>query len=110
METKRQSKDEMLINLGIIIRRLRLKSGFKSAELFSYENNLNRTAYWRWENGQNITMKNFFRICSIHNLSPKEVFSMMENPGSTKASLRIASEPESNSSLGYKPGTESEIL
>ena len=61
MSTKNHPKDEMLINLGIIIRRLRLTKGFKSAELFSYENNLNRTAYWRWENGQNITMKNFFK-------------------------------------------------
>ncbi len=78
MSTKKHIKDEMLIDLGIVIRKLRLDKGFRSAELFSYENNLNRTAYWRWENGQNITMKNFFRICSIHQMSPKQVFDMLE--------------------------------
>jgi len=93
MSTKNHPKDEMLINLGIIIRRLRLTKGFKSAELFSYENNLNRTAYWRWENGQNITMKNFFKICSIHDLSPRQVFELMENRYTGLSSLSIASEP-----------------
>ncbi|REJ80441.1 MAG: hypothetical protein DWQ44_07120 [Bacteroidetes bacterium] len=90
MENKKQQKDEKLIDLGIVIRKLRLKQGFKSAEIFSYEFNLNRTAYWRWENGQNITMKNFFRLCSIHNMSPLEVFEMMEK---NKTEPRMAAEP-----------------
>lgn len=93
MSTKKHPKDEMLINLGIVIRRLRLNRGFKSAELFSYENNLNRTAYWRWENGQNITMKNFFRICSIHQMTPKDVFDLMEHKYKEQGLLSIASEP-----------------
>lgn len=75
----KNKRNEMLINLGVTIRKLRLKKGFKSAELFSYENNLNRTAYWRWENGQNLTMKNFFKLCNIHNLTPKDLFEIMEN-------------------------------
>ena len=102
MSTKTHPKDEMLINLGIVIRRLRLNKGFKSAELFSYENNLNRTAYWRWENGQNITMKNFFKICCIHDLSPRQVFELMENRYKGLSSLSIASEPF----IGKKMGEE----
>ncbi len=98
MSTKKHPKDEMLIDLGIIIRRLRLSKGFKSAELFSYENNLNRTAYWRWENGQNITMKNFFRICVIHEMSPREVFELMEFKYQGQSNLSIASEPIINKS------------
>lgn len=86
-------KDEQLINLGVIIRNLRLKQGFKSAEMFSYENNLNRTAYWRWENGQNITMKNFFKICSIHNIQPSEFFSIMETKFDSKE-FRAFNEPQ----------------
>src|SRR5436190_9783142 len=72
------TKHEMLFSLGSALRHLRMKRGFKSAEVFSYENDLNRTAYWRWENGENITMKNFFRLCEIHELSPKEVFELLE--------------------------------
>ena len=73
MKTK-NIKNEMLFNLGSTLRVLRMKKGFKSAEVFSYENDLNRTAYWRWENGENITMKNFFKLCDIHDISPKELF------------------------------------
>lgn len=78
MKQNKKDKNEMLINVGVAIRKLRLKKGFKSAEMFSYENNLNRTAYWRWENGQNITMKNFFKICNIHKLSPREFFELFD--------------------------------
>ena len=98
MSTQKNTKDERLIDLGIIIRRLRISKGFRSAELFSYENNLNRTAYWRWENGQNITMKNFFRICSIHKMTPKEVFELLEDKYEEKSTLSIASEPDPNDS------------
>ncbi len=94
MSTQKNTKDERLIDLGIIIRRLRISKGFRSAELFSYENNLNRTAYWRWENGQNITMKNFFRICSIHKMSPMEVFGLMELKYNRISQISLASEPE----------------
>ena len=78
MKTK-NSKHEMLFNLGSTLRLLRMKKGFKSAEVFSYENDLNRTAYWRWENGENITMKNFFKLCAIHNISPRDLFEILEN-------------------------------
>lgn len=75
---KKNTKNEMLHNLGSTFRQLRMRKGFKSAEIFSYENDLNRTAYWRWENGENITMKNFFKLCNIHELSPKEIFEILE--------------------------------
>ena len=71
-------KNEMLLSLGSTFRQLRMIKGFKSAEIFSYENDLNRTAYWRWENGENMTMKNFFKLCTIHNISPKDLFEIIE--------------------------------
>lgn len=58
MESKNQNA--ILINLGSTLRQLRMRKGFKSAEVFSFENELNRTAYWRWENGKNITMKTYY--------------------------------------------------
>lgn len=96
MKTTKKAKDEMLINLGVAIRKLRIKKGYKSAELFSYENNLNRTAYWRWENGQNLTMKNFFKLCSIHKLTPKDFFDSMEGNKQDRYSLLFLNEPNEN--------------
>ena len=78
MKTKTQKKEELLINLGVIFRQLRIQKGYSSAEQFSFDFDLNRTAYWRWENGENITMLNFVKLCSIYNVSPKEIFEMYE--------------------------------
>jgi hypothetical protein len=77
MKTK-SIKNENLYRLGSTLRQLRLRKGFKSAEVFSYENDLNRTAYWRWENGENMTMKNFLKLCEIHAISPRELFDLAE--------------------------------
>jgi hypothetical protein len=76
---KKNIKNEMLLGLGSTFRQLRMRKGFKSAEIFSYENDLNRTAYWRWENGENMTMKNFLRLCNIHEISPKQLFEILED-------------------------------
>ena len=76
---KEKFKNEILFNLGSTLRQLRMNKGYKSAEIFSYENDLNRTAYWRWENGENITIKNLFKLCNIHGISPKELFELIEN-------------------------------
>jgi hypothetical protein len=89
---KKENKHEMLHNLGSTFRQLRMRKGYKSAEIFSYEFDLNRTAYWRWENGENITMKNFFRLCHIHELTPKELFEILENK---ETKLNLMNEPGS---------------
>jgi transcriptional regulator with XRE-family HTH domain len=88
-------KPECMINLGVTLRILRLRKGYRSAEQFSYEYDLNRTAYWRWENGENITMKNFLRLCEIHNISPKSLFELVERRGSFSIEQHgIVSEPD----------------
>lgn len=84
-----------MINLGSTLRQLRMKKGFKSAEVFSFENDLNRTAYWRWENGQNITMKNLLRLCDIHKISPKDLFEIIDNKYSTDSKSALLNDPES---------------
>ena len=94
MKTK-NLKHEMLFNLGSTLRQLRMRKGFKSAEVFSYENDLNRTAYWRWENGENITMKNFFKLCDIHNITPKDLFEMLETKKSNSYNANFVNEPGS---------------
>ncbi len=81
----KNSKEEKLSGLGSTLRQLRLRKGFKSAEVFSYENDLNRTAYWRWENGENITMKNFLKLCNIHDLTPKELFDLIDTKTDKKS-------------------------
>lgn len=69
---------DQLKTVGITLRELRVQKGYSSAENFSYDFELSRTNYWRWENGQNITLKNIFKICEIHQISPKDFFELIE--------------------------------
>ncbi|MBK8586086.1 MAG: helix-turn-helix domain-containing protein [Bacteroidetes bacterium] len=92
---ERKISNPILINLGSTLRQLRMRKGFKSAELFSFENELNRTAYWRWENGQNITMKNLIRLCDIHKITPRELFEIIENRYSMEHRNELLNEPGS---------------
>jgi len=92
---KSKNTNPILVNLGSTLRQLRMRKGFKSAELFSFENELNRTAYWRWENGQNITMKNLLKLCDIHKITPKELFEIIENRYSIQYRNELLNEPNS---------------
>ncbi len=57
------------------IKRLRKAKGFTSFEAFANEYDLDRVQYWRVESGTNMTLKTFFRILEIHNITAQEFFS-----------------------------------
>lgn len=57
------------------IKQLRKAKGFTSFEAFANEYDLDRVQYWRVESGTNMTLKTFFRILEIHNITPQEFFS-----------------------------------
>lgn len=95
MKSKGKIKNKLLYDLGCTFRQLRLRKGFKSAEVFSFENDLNRTAYWRWENGENITMRNFLKLCQIHKISPTDIFIMLDNKRNHIKNESLLNEPGS---------------
>ena len=56
------------------IRQLRIDSNYSSYENFAFDNDINRVQYWRVESGKNITLKTFFKILSIHKITPEEFY------------------------------------
>ncbi|OYU80450.1 MAG: transcriptional regulator [Flavobacterium sp. BFFFF1] len=56
------------------IKQLRINMGYSSHETFANDKDINRVQYWRIEKGHNITLKTFFKILAIHNLTPEEFF------------------------------------
>ncbi len=69
---------EMQSKIGSQLRILRINAGYVAGEKFSLDNGLNRTSYWAWENGRNITIQSFLRLLEIHNLTPVEFFKLIE--------------------------------
>lgn len=76
-----QSDDfsKLTLSIGEKIKFLRVNAGYKSYEVFAWENNLSRIQYWKMEKGTNCTLKSLYKVLSIHNLSYKEFFDSLED-------------------------------
>lgn len=70
--------DKLLSSFGRKVKELRLKSGYKSYEVFAWENNLSRIQYLKMEQGINCTLKSLYKILKIHNISFQDFFSSIE--------------------------------
>ncbi len=74
MKSKQLDKD-LVKKLGIRIRNLRIKAGYTSQEIFSYECGIPRAQYARYEKGANMTMTSIQKIVTFHNITWAEFFS-----------------------------------
>lgn len=68
------AEDPRLEEIGRRIKELRVKKGYKSAEIFAYEHGLNRVSYWRMEKGCNLTITSLLRLLDIHGITLEEFF------------------------------------
>lgn len=65
------------IKIGLELKSLRIKAGFTSYANFAWDNNLNKSQYWRMESGSNVTLKSLQKVLEIHNLTLLDFFQMM---------------------------------
>lgn len=70
--------DVRLKRIAEKLRELRKSKGYRSAEIFAYDNNLSRVSYWRIESGFNITLKTLLKLLDIHKISLSDFFKDME--------------------------------
>ena len=66
-------------SIGQRLKSLRLDAGYKSYEVFAWENNLSRIQYWKMEKGTNCALKSLFKVLKIYNLTYKEFFDSLED-------------------------------
>lgn len=76
-----QSKEfnNLIVSIGERIKSLRINAGYKSYEVFTWENNLSRIQYWKMEKGTNCTLKSLYKVLKVHNLTYKEFFDSLED-------------------------------
>ncbi len=76
-----QSKDfnKLIVSIGERIKSLRINAGYKSYEVFAWENNLSRIQYWKMEKGTNCTLKSLYKVLKVHDLTYKEFFDSLED-------------------------------
>lgn len=73
---KRISDDDMEFasRIGSRITALRKKAGYSSQEKFSFDVNIPRALYSKYEQGVNLTIFSLNRILKFHNISVKAFF------------------------------------
>ena len=59
---------------GKRLKELRIKAGYKSSELFAYENDFSRAQYAKYEAGANITLVTLMKILKAMNVTLREFF------------------------------------
>lgn len=75
---KSEESDSRLKKVGEKLKLLRLQAGYKSAETFAFDNEINRVQYWRMEKGANFTMFSLMKVLDIHKLSLSDFFEDLE--------------------------------
>ena len=76
---------EVLEEIGLRFKTLRIEEGYTSYEHFAIENDLSRMHYWQIEKGKaNITIRTLLNILSIHNCSIEDFFKININKNDTK--------------------------
>lgn len=81
----------IICQVGIALRHLRVKAGYKSYEQFAFENKMSRIQYWKMENGNNFTIKSLINVLNIHNVELTVFFDSLKTirPKKTKDSIRL---------------------
>jgi len=74
----------LMLSIGTTIRKLRIEKGYRCAEFFAFEFQLNRSAYYGWENGKNISIKKLIHVCEALEITLPDFFQMVKVPPQKK--------------------------
>jgi len=77
VDFKRLEDDKFLFLIGEKLRDLRKKAGYSNQENFSYDAEIPRAQYGRYEKGVNLTLLSLKKILDFHKLSFEEFFKDM---------------------------------
>lgn len=71
--------NELLVNIGKHLKRLRQKAGFTSQVEFAESNDIPYNTYCRMERGEGSTLTSLNRVLNVHKISMADFFDGMEN-------------------------------
>ena len=60
--------ESLKANIGKELKKLRVNAGYKSYEVFAWDNKISRIQYWKMEKGTNCTLKSLKRVLDIHDV------------------------------------------
>ncbi len=75
MVLKDNYTEKQLHNLSERFKKLRKEKGFSNYEHFAYENDLSRSQYGRYENGEDLRFSSLLKVLKAMDISLKDFFS-----------------------------------
>ena len=69
--------ESLKANIGKELKRLRVNAGYKSYEVFAWDNKISRIQYWKMEKGTNCTLKSLKRLLDIHDVNMDTFFNSL---------------------------------
>lgn len=70
-----EETEKRLIQLGDRIKNLRVAAGYSNYEKFSYEHDISRSQFGRYENGQDMKFSSLLKVLKALDISLPEFFS-----------------------------------
>lgn len=74
MKPRDEYTQQQLSKLGNRIKALRKAKGFQNYEQFAYQNDINRSQYGRYENGEDLRFSSLLRVLRALDISLAEFF------------------------------------
>ncbi|MDC1522839.1 hypothetical protein N8377_01935 [Flavobacteriaceae bacterium] len=69
--------ESLKANIGKELKKLRVNAGYKSYEVFAWDNKISRIQYWKMEKGTNCTLKSLKRVLDIHDVRMDTFFNSL---------------------------------
>ena len=69
--------ESLKTNIGSELKKLRVNAGYKSYEVFAWDNKISRIQYWKMEKRTNCTLKSLKRVLDIHDVRMDTFFNSL---------------------------------
>ena len=69
--------ESLKTNIGSELKKLRVNAGYKSYEVFAWDNKISHIQYWKMEKGTNCTLKSLKRVLDIHDTRMDDFFNSL---------------------------------
>ena len=66
--------DTRILKIAEKIKAMRKAKGYKSYDVFAWDNELSRISYWRMETGVNFRIETLLKVLDVHKISLSEFF------------------------------------
>ncbi|MDO7600088.1 MAG: hypothetical protein MUQ85_08165 [Flavobacteriaceae bacterium] len=69
--------DSLKISVGAELKKMRISAGYRSYEVFAWDNKISRIQYWKMEKGTNCTLKSLKKVLDVHKIRMDVFFSSL---------------------------------